>query len=317
MAETGRLSVHAGAVAPTGEQVEISHGGQRAVVTEVGGSLRSYSVEGREVLDGFGINEMRSAARGAALIPWPNRLEDGSYEFGGRRYQTPLSEPERHNAIHGLTRWMNWETADRAADRVVMALVLHPQEGYPFALALEIEYRLSADGLSVRTSARNVGSEAAPYGTGHHPYIQAGTPLVDEATLQISAASRLELDRRQNATGKRLPVEGTEFDFRRPRRIGAVKLDDAYTDLERNSRGRGLVVLTGSGGRPAVTVWMDESYPYVMAFTGDALPDAARRRRSLGVEPMTCAPNAFRSGQGLRVLDPGATFTCEWGLISS
>ena len=317
MAETGRLSVRAGAVAPTGEQIEISQGGQHAIITEVGGSLRSYRVEGRDVLDGFPVEEMRTAARGAALIPWPNRLEDGRYEFRGRRYQTPLSEPERHNAIHGLTRWMNWEAAERGADRVVMALVLHPQEGYPFALGLEIEYRLSAEGLSVRTTARNLGTQPAPYGTGHHPYVQAGTPLVDEATLQIAAASRLELDQRQNATGKRLPVAGTEFDFRRARPVGSVELDDAYTDLEPDGSGRGRVVLTGPGGRPQVTVWMDSSYAYVMAFTGDALPDPARRRRSLGVEPMTCAPNAFRTGQGLRVLDPGETFISEWGIVSS
>jgi aldose 1-epimerase len=48
-----------------------------------------------------------------------------------------------------------------------------------------------------------------------------------------------------------------------------------------------------------------------MVFTGD---HPAVERRGLAVEPMTCAPNAFRSGDGLRRLEPGASFTASWGI---
>ena len=50
-----------------------------------------------------------------------------------------------------------------------------------------------------------------------------------------------------------------------------------------------------------------------MLFTGDTLPDD-RRRRSLAVEPMTCPPNAFRTGDALIRLDPGGSFTSTWGI---
>jgi aldose 1-epimerase len=56
---------------------------------------------GRELVDGYGAYEMSSSGRGQALIPWPNRLQDGSYEFDGRHHQLPLNEPEHRNAIHG------------------------------------------------------------------------------------------------------------------------------------------------------------------------------------------------------------------------
>jgi aldose 1-epimerase len=59
---------------------------------------------------------------------------------------------------------------------------------------------------------------------------------------------------------------------------------------------------------------MDERYRYVELFTGDSLPEAARRRRSLAVEPMTAAPNAFRTGDGLVTLHPGQTDRATWGL---
>ena len=80
-------------LAPSGDQYEIRHAGYRAVVTESGGALRVLEHEGRPVLDGFGTDEMASGGRGQLLMPWPNRLEDGSYTFGGRDHQLALTEP--------------------------------------------------------------------------------------------------------------------------------------------------------------------------------------------------------------------------------
>jgi aldose 1-epimerase len=51
-----------------------------------------------------------------------------------------------------------------------------------------------------------------------------------------------------------------------------------------------------------------------MLFSGDPLPDVSRR--SLAVEPMTCPPNAFRTGASLITLDPGASCTGTWGISS-
>ena len=85
-------------IAPSGKQITIVSKDQQAVVVEVGGGLRSYSVGGRELLDGYGADEMSSSGRGQVLIPWPNRLEDGSYEFNGRRYSRSLVNLDRHQA---------------------------------------------------------------------------------------------------------------------------------------------------------------------------------------------------------------------------
>jgi aldose 1-epimerase len=91
------------------------------VIVEVGGGLRSYSASGRELVDGYSADEMSSSGRGQVLIPWPNRLEDGSYEFDGKHHQLPLNEPERRNAIHGLVRWTAWNVAEQEAHRVVIS----------------------------------------------------------------------------------------------------------------------------------------------------------------------------------------------------
>jgi aldose 1-epimerase len=299
------------ALAPTGEQVEIAHGEQRAVVVEVGGGLRSYAVGGRELLDGFEVDEQPASGRGQLLVPWPNRIAEGRYMFEGRRHQLPLTEPESSNAIHGLVRWSTWSVGERAPDRVVLEHALHPQPGYPFTLGLSVEYALSEDGLSVRTTARNLGTQACPYGCGQHPYLALGSGPVDGLELRVPAASVLTSDARGLPTGSR-PVAGTEFDFLAGRQIGDTKLDNAFTDLDRGGDGRAEVRLVDTGGGAALTLWVDETYAYLMLFTGDTRPDV--NRRSLAVEPMTCPPNAFRTGESVIRLEPGGETTSAWGL---
>jgi aldose 1-epimerase len=299
---------------PSGQQFVLTFGDQRAVVTEVGAGLRTYTVADRDVIDGYPEDEMCSISRGQLLLPWPNRIEDGQYEFAGTVYQTPLTEPARHNALHGLTRWVNWAASEQAADRVLMSLVLYPQQGYPFALHLQAEYRLSAAGLTVRTTAINLGTQAAPYGAGHHPYLTVGT-LIDQALLKLPALMRLETNDRLIPTGRLLATKGTAYDFLELRPIGSLQMDTAFATLVPDSDGPIRVHFQAPGGDPRVILWMDPLYRFLMVYTPDAISEASRRRRSLAIEPMTCAPNAFRSGDGLIVLQPGQTTTVTWGIL--
>ena len=299
-------------VAPSGEQLELVHGDRRAVVVEVGAGLRTYDVGGQARLDGYARNEMCSSGRGQVLMPWPNRIEDGSYKLDGRRHQLPLSEAGARNAIHGLVRWVAWTAAERSDERVVLEHLLHPQPGYPFSLALRVEYALGDDGLTVRTSATNVGVDPCPFGSGNHPYLTLGTPTVDALTLRLPAGRVLESGER-GLPGPSRPVEGTELDFRTARPIGATRLDNAFTELERDADGRVRLELRDAASGAEVVLWADESYTHLQLFTGDPLPDVDRR--SLAVEPMTCPPNAFRSGEGVVRLEPGSSWAGAWGIF--
>jgi aldose 1-epimerase len=295
---------------PSGEQIEIALGEQRAVVVEVGGGLRTYSVAGRELLDGYRAEEMSSSGRGQVLLPWPNRIKDGSYEFDGQRHQLPINDVPEQDAIHGLVRWAAWSAGEREPHRVVMHHRIHPQPGYPFSLEVGIEYLLSGEGLRVSTTATNVGTGPCPYGCGAHPYLRLGTQTVDALTLRAPGRTVLLSDERGIPVGSE-SVESTEYDFRRPRPLGATRLDNAFTDLERDGDGLARVSLTDSEGG-GLTLWVDEAYPYLMLFTGDPLPEV--NRRSLAVEPMTCPPDAFRTGESLIRLEPGRSFTSTWGI---
>lgn len=239
---------------PSGEQFELRFGARRAFVVEVGGGLRSFD----DVLLGYPSDEMCGSARGQVLAPWPNRIAEGAYEWEGTRHQLPLTEVATRSAIHGLVRWTSWRCVEREDARVVMEHVLHPQPGYPFALRLQVEYSLAADGLTVRTSAENIGGRTCPFGVGHHPYI-------------------------------------------------ACDVDALFGEEKRDETRR----WDGSFSVGDVTVWADEAWPYVQLFSGD-LPDI--RRRGFAVEPMSCPPNAFNTGEGLLRLEPGERFEGRWGI---
>jgi aldose 1-epimerase len=296
----------------SGEQYELEWGSQRAVVTEVGGGLRTYTVDGRDVLDGYRLDELCPSGRGQVLIPWPNRIEDGHYEFGGRTHQLALTEPTASNAIHGLVQWDAWLLRDRLPHRIVLEHMLHPQPGYPFALASTLEYSLGDDGLTVTMSATNEGREPCPFGMGMHPYLTLGAP-VDGLTLTVPAATVLMAGEGERIATRPTAVAGGAFDFRAPRLVGATVLDHCFTDLDRDPDGRARIVLAGDDR--AVTVWVDETFGDVMLYSGDDRPDVARR--ALAIEPMTCPPNAFRTGTSLAVLPPRGSLSASWGVATT
>lgn len=303
------------AAAPSGEQFRISSGSHRATIVEVGGGVRQYAVDGRDVLDPYPISAMCDGAHGAVLAPWPNRLADGAYSFNGVDHQVALTEPDKHNAIHGFLRWRNWQAVEHEPDRVLMATRIHPLQGYPFLLDVQVEYSLSDAGLTVTTTATNQGESACPYGSGQHPYLSPGTGLIDECTVQLEATSWIDtLNARQLPTGT-TATHGTPMDFTTAKQLGDQQLDVAFCELTRGADQRARVSLTAPDGGRA-ELWVDTTYRLIELYTGDTL-DPDRRRRGLGAEPMTCPPNAFQTGDGLHRLDPGESQVNTWGVCLS
>jgi aldose 1-epimerase len=296
----------------TGAQYQLSAGDYLATVTELGAGLRELRYRGRPAVVGYQPDELPPGAAGQLLAPWPNRVDGGRYEFAGASHQLDLSEPAAGNAIHGLTRWAGWQLAAQAADAVQLRHMLYGRPGYPFCLELTAEYRLRAEaGLQMTITARNAGSGPAPYGTGCHPYLTAGTPVIDEGELALPAARWLPADERGIPSGEPQDIAGTPYDFREPRPIGGTRLDHALTGLARDDTGRAWARLDGGGIR--VALWAGEGYRWLQVFTGDAL-DPEHRRRAIAIEPMTCPPNALATGTDLLALEPDDSVTHTWGI---
>ena len=301
-----------GATTPlTGAQYEIAAGGYRAVATELGAGLRELTHHGRPLITSYQAGQLPPAAAGQLLLPWPNRIDGGRYRVAGAEYQLDLSEPAAGNAIHGLTRWSTWSVARHDPAAVVLRERLLGRGGYPFCLDLEAEYRLGDEGLAVSVTAANTGARPAPYGTGSHPYLTAGLPVVDDCELALPAGRWLPADGRGIPAGPALDVAGGPFDFRTARPVGAVTLDHAFTGLARDESGRAWARLTA--GQAGVALWAGPGYGWLQVFTGDTL-GTAQRRRAVAIEPMTCPPNAFVTGTDLIMLAPGESVTHSWGI---
>jgi aldose 1-epimerase len=301
--------------APSGEQLRLVLGDQEAVVTEVGASLRSYRVAGRDVIAGYPSDSVAAGGRGQVLAPWPNRLEDGAYTWDGVRGRAALDEPEKGNAIHGLVRWLRWLVVERGSSWVELSCPLAPQPAYPFELSLSLRYELGAGGLRVTAVAEGVG----PFGIGFHPYLALGDGSVDSAVLQLPARRRLLADGRGLPVGEE-DVAGGAYDFGSPRPVGDLALDDCFTELEQAGEagpwpdGAWVVRVVPRDTGVPLALWADAAFPWLMCYTGDTLADEAVRRRSIAVEPMTCPPNALRSGVGLVRLEPGERWFGTWGI---
>jgi aldose 1-epimerase len=297
---------------PSGAQFELTAGQQRATIVEVGGGIREYFDGDRAVLEPYDIAELCDGAHGCVLAPWPNRLADGRYDFDGVEYQLPITEPATGNAIHGLLRWRSWQAVEQESDRVVVAARIHPEPGYPFDLEIRVDYRLDADGLTVTTTAENLSDVACPYATGQHPYLSPGSSAIDECTLELPAETLITTDPERQLPIGREPIGGGPFDFRAGRALGATVIDAPFTDLHRGADGNARARLSDPDGT-TVELWVDQAYPYLEAYTGDTL-SPARRRHAVAVEPMTCPPNAFRSGDLLVRLEPGSSHVARWGV---
>ncbi|GGK98442.1 aldose 1-epimerase family protein [Mangrovihabitans endophyticus] len=298
--------------AKSGMQWAIEADGHRAVVVEVGGVLRSYAAGDREILDGFAADELSPASAGQILAPWPNRIRDGQYTFEGHPYQLALTEPERHNALHGLTNWSRWRLAERADDAVTLEFDLPAQVGYPWPLTLRTRWSVGPGGLRCDQEVTNTGDANAPWGYSVHPYLQLPGVAVDDILLRVPGRSRILADARLLPIGA-VKVTGTEYDFTEPRRIGEAVLDTTFGDVEHDADGITTVTITDPAGQTGVTVWGDQNFKWWQVFTGDTLR-GERHRRSVAIEPMTCPPDAFRSGRDLIVLVPGQTWSASWGV---
>lgn len=286
---------------PSGDQIALASGDFSAVVTTTGATLREFRHGDRDLILGFPEDAMCSGGRGQTLLPWPNRIRDGRYTFDGVERQLPLTEAALHNASHGLVRWATWVPRQTATFRVVLETQVNAQPGYPWSLAATLTYSLDQHtGLTVTMTATNLSASTAPFGYGAHPYLLPRSGHFSDAILSLPLDTLLLVDD-QKIPVERVRVAGSGVDFRTARVLGSTVMDTAFTEWT----GDRVVRLDD------LELWMDDAFGWVQCYTGD---DANIERRAIAIEPMTCPPNAFATGEDLNHLEPGATATASWGI---
>lgn len=290
-------------------EVELRSGDYHAFVTLRGAALRILRMGGRDLVVPFEPDGGIPDYRGVICAPWPNRLADGRYRWEGRDMQVPINEAGRNTALHGLVFDRLWSPIQQDGSAVILQTSIFPDDGYPFALNLTVRYQLSPDGFEGTVTAVNPGSITTPYGVCPHPYLVAGNSPLDDWALTVPAERFLEVTPDRLLPVKVVSVAGHAFDFRTEKRLGAMKIDHAFTGLLRDPRGRAKVSVFDPSGT-GVELALGREWPWVQVHTGDKPtgPD----RLGLAVEPMTCPPDAFNNGIDVLRLAPGQSHTASW-----
>ncbi|MEV7634409.1 aldose 1-epimerase family protein [Microbacterium sp. NPDC089318] len=290
----------------------ISSGGYSAAIVEEGAAVRMLAHHGRDVIVPFAPGEPMPDYRGSIIAPWPNRIPDGRYTFAGVERRVPINEYSRAAALHGLVSHVPWSVLNHDESSIQMRHILRPSEGYPTELQLDVTYTVDEAGFHTSITATNTGEHAAPYGTCPHPYLLAGPSPLNSWHLELTASTVLEVTPDRLIPLERKSVDGTEFDFRRSRQLGRTAIDHAFTDLRSTDAGHRRITLRDPAGTGVAMTW-GEACPWVQVHTADhVIP--ARHRIGLAVEPMTCPPNAFNSGDDLVVLLPEMTHNAHWSI---
>ncbi len=300
---------------PTGEQLDISQSGSRAIVTTVGANLRLFEVDGVPYTETFGVDDEPPKGAGAILVPWPNRVGGARWIYEGEPQDLEITEPARGNAIHGLVRHETWTVTEHTKSKVSLEVTIDGRPGYPFPFRTTISYELGLRGLNVTHGMHNLGDKVLPFGVGAHPYLRPGKLNLVDCDLKLGATTMLMLDpTRMVPNGeigylKNMP----DYDFRRGNLLCNVELDHAFGGCK--PRGGGLIrhsVNMPQGG--GVELWADRNFRWVQVYTPYDFPNGGNGY-AIAIEPMTCPPDALNSGTDLIHLDPGKSWTGRWGIM--
>lgn len=256
-------------------------------ISNLGAHVNSITLAGKEIL--MKSQDQDSSHGGSAvLIPYAGRVRNASYVYEGVEYHLP--ENDGKNSIHGLLRNTEWNILEKETDRVKLNCVL-THEGYPSTISVDIIYKLADSGFSIRYLVRNVGERNAPLVIGSHPYFSF------DRTWKIEHSETLE---KLNFVDTYYP-DGTftKVDFNSEGDLSGRDFDNCYL-------GGGTIRLHSEER----TVRIDRTnMPYLVIYNG-----IYSRGKSVAIEPMTGAPDAFNNHMGIVNIKPDDSFQCGFNV---
>lgn len=301
------------------ELIDTTTGESVSILPFLGGMIHSIRILAGtsliETLDGYTCckdahDNLESSFKGSNLFPFPNRIAGGHYSFGGNEYQLPINFPHEQNAIHGLVYDKQFTVCgtregDNRCTLSVRFDSTGEEEGFPFSYTLSHEYSLDCHkGFCCQTRIHNNSETSMPAGHGWHPYFTAGAACIDELLFYLPAREILEVNTVNIPTGRTI----TYNNFTSSVPVADTSLDSCFL-LEDRAK-HAVTLLHNTRLDLTLRLWQETGpgkYNYLQIYTPP-------HRKSIAIEPMTCAPDAFNNGNGLITISPGESITASWGI---
>lgn len=285
-------------------------GHQLAILPEYGAIVLDLQLHGVSILDTYQTPQEvinNSWAKNTVLYPFPNRLKDGTYDWGGQSYHFFANESLTNTAIHGFGQDKPMKVTFLEVEETTAAITClytdyGTHEAYPFRFSVEMAFTLSDEkGFELQLTLRNHDEQVIPAGLGWHPYFTIG-PKADIYRLQMPECRLVGIDERMLPTGK--TYEYDDFSTLKP--VGVTVLDNCFELPVQEGRAETTVM----GEKGTLHYWQETGagkYNFLQVF----IPPL---RHCIALEPMTCAPDAFNNGTGLAQLEPGEKLSGRFGV---
>ncbi|MCF7843531.1 hypothetical protein K9M47_01390 [Candidatus Gracilibacteria bacterium] len=285
-----------------------------SIIPEVGGRVHEICLKHENVLINILDNEQDVEAiknerwyKGAILVPFPNRVRAGSYDFNGEHYQLPINFPGEGHAIHGLVYDKSFEiiTTDIAEKGLLTVRYRYNGsiEGYPFPCTVKYVFSIEDNNFSCSISVVNDGEKTLPFGVGWHPYFILGSD-VDNLYLKLPNVASIEVDEKMIPTGKKDNMN----DFENLDQTHDTQFDTGFEILNINEVA--ATKIYNPANNLTLESWQKtgiNGFNYIQVFTPPG-------RKSIAVEPMTCPADAFNSKESLIELPPQEDWSGSFGV---
>lgn len=241
-------------------------------------------------------SNLSDSYKNAKLNPFACRIPEGKYSFQGKEYEFARKFKDG-SAIHGLLFNQPFEQERITQNDEQASVSFHygyrkDDPGFPFDYDCTITYTLHSNNeVSLETKVRNIGTATMPLVDGWHPYFTTGSQ-VDDCFLMFAADQIVEFDEKLIPTGKLLPYDT----FLKERKIGNIELDNSFIVSKEAAQPK--CIFTDKVKNIKLAIYPSDNYPIIQLYIP---PD----RKSIAIESLSGAPDAFNNGIGLILLKPG------------
>ncbi|XP_065184892.1 uncharacterized protein YihR-like [Sycon ciliatum] len=262
--------------------------------------------------------------KGAILLPFANRIANGTYTFMGRTHRLHINEPSRGNAIHGLLYNKELSVVYSAGGDQYAIVTLEykfdgTDPGYPFPLSVLLTYILTENSFVLNIRATNEDdARPLPFYMGWHPYIKV-TKTADAVVefQQCSNYSHVLTDPESLIpTGE---TEPTKL-FTNGHTIGGstsapTYIDDGFAILaafdSKSNCTATTTTIYDTVAKEAVFLFQDREFRFVQAFTGSA---SISGEQAVAIEPMSAETDAYNNFIGLTILNAKQKWSSSFGI---